>query len=67
MSEIQEFEKFHPRAIKLFRKKKNFLVISEDEQYYTLTYAMIRAHEFAFGTWTEEDEKAYKQACGITV
>jgi hypothetical protein len=53
---------FHPRATKLMLKKKNFIVIAEDEPYFSKAYAMIRVCEMAKGTWTEEDERLYRDA-----
>ena len=53
---IKDFEKFHPRAVKLLRKRKPFLVVAKDEPYYLSTYEAIRANELLKGTWTEEDE-----------
>ncbi len=63
MSEIAEFEKFHPRAVKLLRKQKNFIVIAEDEPYFTKVYRLIRKSEMAKGTWSEEDECIYRASC----
>jgi len=62
MFEIEEFESWHPRAVKLFRKKKNFIVIAEDEPYFMKAYAMIRESEIANGRWSEGDEQAYQSA-----
>lgn len=62
MSEIEEFQKFHPRAVKLLRKKKNFLVIAVDEPYFLAIYALIRAFEIAKGTWSTGDEVLYIRA-----
>ena len=62
MSEIEEFVKFHPRAVKLLRKKKPFLVIAEDEPYYLQVYALVRSEEQRIGRWTSEDERAYQAA-----
>ena len=62
MSEIEEFEKFHPRAVKLLRKKKQFIVIAEDEPYYLQAYALVRSEEKRIGRWTSEDERAYQAA-----
>ena len=62
MSEIQEFEVFHPRAVKLLRKKKNFLVVAEDESYFMVVYSIIKTYEQSAGTWTGDDEERYQQA-----
>jgi len=55
-------EEFHPRAMKLISKRKNFLVIAEHEPYFMKAYAMIRKNEKANGTWSDEDERNYKAA-----
>ena len=55
--EIKEFEKFHPRAVKLLRKQKPFIVIAIDEPYFMKAYDMIRLNEMGKGTWTDEDEQ----------
>jgi len=60
---------FHPRAMKLIDKKKNFVVVAEDEPYFPTVYALIRAYEFSNGRWTDEDERIYREALqrvGIT-
>lgn len=62
--EINGFEDFHPRAVKLLRKRKNFLVIADDEPYFTLVYSLIRSSERLAGRWTDEDEKRYEIATG---
>ena len=62
---IKEFEKFHPRAVKLLRKRKPFLVVAEDEPYYLATYEAIRANELLKDTWTEEDEFEYCRAAEL--
>ncbi len=59
--EIRELESFHPRAINLLRKKKNFLVVSDTEKYYLEVYGLIRNSERASGTWTSEDEERYQK------
>ncbi len=66
MPELTEFEKFHPRAAKLMRKKKNFLVIAEDEPYFMFAYNIIKGHEMAKDTWTEEDERNFQLLGDIT-
>jgi hypothetical protein len=50
---------FHPRAMKLMRKRKNFIVIAEDEPYFRGAYDMIRSHEATLGKWTAGDEIEY--------
>ena len=62
MSEIAEFEAFHPRAVKLLRKRKDFIVIASDEPYFIKAYSLIRNSEILKGTWTEEDERIYQAA-----
>jgi len=61
-TEIKSFDNFHPRAMKLLRKRKNFLVIAEDEPYFLDVYREIRKHEKESGRWTEDDEKYYLNA-----
>ena len=53
-------ESFHPRAMKLMRKKKKFIVIADDEPYFLKAYQMIRNNEQREGTWTEEDERIFQ-------
>ena len=57
--EIVEALNFHPRAAELMKKKKNFLVVAEDESYFPEVYEVIRAHEKIKGTWTDEDERSF--------
>jgi hypothetical protein len=59
---IADLENFHPRAMKLMRKKKNFIVIACDEPYFEMAYHQIKLEELLKGTWTEEDERIY-QSC----
>ena len=59
--QLEEAEQFHPRAMKLLRKKKNFIVVAEDEPYFIQAYNMIRDHEIQKGTWSDEDERIYKK------
>ena len=58
---LRGYEAFHPRAIKLIKRRKNFLVVSEDEPYFLAVYTKIRDHETNNGTWTEEDEAKFKR------
>jgi len=60
--EVKGFEEFHPRAIKLLRKRKNFLVVAEDEPYFKTVYDWIRNGQIVKKTWTEEDEHRYQLA-----
>ena len=53
---------FHPRAAKIMRKHKNFVVVTEDEPYFIKVYAMIRYHEKKIGRWSVEDEMRYAEA-----
>ncbi len=59
---IEDFERFHPRAVKLLRKQKNFLVVAEDEPYFLAVYAVIRVNEKKNGRWTKEDERIFQEA-----
>lgn len=59
---LEEMNEFHPRAMKLIRKQKNFVVVAEDEPYFSTVYGMIRDHEIEKGRWTDEDEKQYQIA-----
>jgi len=58
----REAGRFHPRALKLMRKRKNFVVVAVDEPYFGAVYWMIRGHEMAKGTWTPDDEKVFQAA-----
>lgn len=65
---LEKWEKFHPRAIELLRKQKNFIVIAEDEPYFMQAYATIRSQEKITGRWSDDDERVYraefeKRAC----
>ena len=51
--------RFHPRAEKLMRKQKDFLVVAIDEPYFPAVYQMIRRAEKESGRWTAEDELIY--------
>jgi hypothetical protein len=53
---------FHPRAMKLMAKRKDFIVIAHDEPYYMVAYSWIRYHETFKGTWTAVDEELYQAA-----
>jgi hypothetical protein len=53
---------FHPRAMKLIEKQKNFLVVAIDEPYFRQVYDLIRDNEMNKGTWTIEDENHYIDA-----
>lgn len=50
---------FHPRAAKLMRKNKPFLVVAIDEPYFRDVYDLIRDHEMNKGTWEIEDQNRY--------
>jgi hypothetical protein len=56
---VRKMVEFHPRATKLIRKGKPFLVIAIDEPYFKTAYDLIREHEKIKGTWTNEDEMGY--------
>jgi len=60
--ERQSILDFHPRAAKLMRKRKNFVVVAEDERYFVQVYNSIRDSERARGRWTEEDERVYQES-----
>jgi hypothetical protein len=60
--ELDAAKAFHPRAMKLIGKRKNFVVVAEDEPYFPTVYALIRAYEFSNGRWTDEDERIYREA-----
>lgn len=62
--QVEAMAQFHPRAMKLLRKRKPFLVVAEDEPYYQQVYALIREHEQAAGRWTEDDERYYETVVG---
>jgi hypothetical protein len=61
LRQLEEFGKFHPRALKLLTKMKEFLVVAHDEPYYWDVYGMIRKSEMGRNTWTEEDESRYRE------
>jgi hypothetical protein len=61
---LRDMGQFHPRALKLIQKRKNFIVISQDEPYYLACYAKIRDQEKNQGTWTEQDEVYFLEANG---
>ena len=60
LAAANEREAFHPRAAKLAGKRKNFLVVAEDEVYFGVVYGMIRASEMSKGRWTDDDEQLYQ-------
>jgi len=60
--ELDNLEKFHPRAMKLMRKQKNFIVIAYDEPYFEMAYHEIKFAELLKGTWTDEDERIYQES-----
>jgi hypothetical protein len=62
LEEIRANVLFHPRAWKLMSKKKNFIVIADDEPYFMKAYAWIRVNELSRGTWTTIDEDHYQEA-----
>lgn len=61
---LDDMENFHPRAVKLMRKHKPFVVVAYDEPYYKTVYDMIRVHEIEMGRWTKQDEAIYLKAVG---
>ena len=62
LREANEDAAFHPRAAKLMRKRKNFIVIACDESYFMEAYDLIRDFEMQKGTWTIEDQWHYDDA-----
>jgi hypothetical protein len=60
--EIVDIVAFHPRAWRLMVARKNFVVVAEDEPYFTWVYEMIAYNERGKGTWSEEDERLYQEA-----
>ena len=61
-AELASMRKFHPRAMKLIGKQKNFVVVAEDEPYFCTVYELIRGHEKEIGRWSSEDEQKYQKA-----
>jgi hypothetical protein len=57
---ISDAINFHPRAWKLMRKHKEFIVVAYDEPYFMQVYKLIRDAELAKGTWTDVDEYNYQ-------
>jgi len=47
------------RAGKLLKKDKFFLVVANDEPYFSHVYDLIRKHERHHGRWSEDDERMY--------
>lgn len=60
--ELQDATNFHPRAMKLISKRKNFVVVAEDEPYFWEVYAKIRAYETRKETWSADDERNFQDA-----
>lgn len=56
---LVEFENFHPRATKLIKKKKPFIVVAVDEPYFEQVYTLIKSNEEFKKRWTIGDEAAY--------
>jgi hypothetical protein len=56
---IHDWETIHPRAVRLLRKGRPFLVVSWDEPYYLTVYAIIRYFTQKAGKWTIEDEQLF--------
>lgn len=59
---LQKALDFHPRASKLMRMRKPFIVISVTEPYFEEAFDLIRHQERWQGTWTEKDEEWYNWA-----
>lgn len=63
-SEIHQLQSLlNCRAGKLLLKGKPFVVVANDEPYYTGVYELIREAEKAKGRWTDECEEAFQDAC----
>lgn len=60
---VDDLETLHPRAMKLMRKNKPFIVVASDEPYFKMAYDQIKLEELLKGTWTEEDERRYQELC----
>lgn len=58
--ELDRAADFHPRAMKLIRKRRNFVVVAENEPYFMAVYDLIRAFEKAKSTWFYGDEEVYQ-------
>ena len=61
--QLNKLKEFHPRAFKLMKKKKNFIVVAVDEPYFRTVYELIRATEINKGTWTDQDELFFNESC----
>lgn len=59
---LEKYGHNHPRAMKLLKKQKPFLVVANDEPYYRQVYDLIRDQEMQNGTWTTSDEWHYEDA-----
>ncbi len=59
--EFVKAEMLYPRAMKLMRKRKGFIVIADDEPYFHRAYDLIRTNEKKKGTWTDEDERIFTE------
>lgn len=59
---FREGVKFHPRAAKLIAKRKNFVVVADDESNFELVYRLIKMEELMKGTWSDDDELLYQAA-----
>lgn len=60
--DVDRYCEFHPRAMKLIRKQKPFIVVAEDEPYYLQVYRRIRDAEIIKERWSKEDEQAFTTA-----
>lgn len=49
------------RVGKLLDKGKPFIVVANDESYFTAVYLVIRESETAKGTWTEQCEECFQE------
>lgn len=59
---VYELIKQYYRAWKLMLEGKNFLVISENEEYFMNVYYVIKSFEERKKTWTAEDEEKMQKS-----
>lgn len=60
LGEVTRTIAFHPRAWKLMGKRKNFVVVAEDETYFESVYRTIRVREISRRNWSEADQQAFE-------
>lgn len=49
------------RAQRVEKTGRHFIVIAEDEPYFAEAYGLVRLEETRRGTWTDEDEAAFRR------